>query len=213
MKNVIFDLGGVLIEWNPDRILEGYYDDPRIRALMKAEVFQHADWLHLDRGTLLEAELLERVCGRTGRPETEFAGFMDAVRASLHVKADTASLLGRLSDRGVPLYCLSNMSSDTFKYLRKRHSFWGAFRGIVISGDVQMMKPEPEIFRLLLERYGLNARETVFVDDVSANVKAAHALGLHTVWFKDAGQCERELETILGGWPSHPAGGFAAELE
>lgn len=197
VKSVIFDLGGVVIEWNPDRILEGYYADPQLRAIMKTAMFLHPDWLQLDRGTLNEAGLLERVAGRTGRPAAELEGLLDAIRGSLHTKADTVALLEKLSARAVPLYCLSNMSSDIFRYLRERHSFWDVFHGIVISGDIRMIKPEPEIFEFLLQRYGLTAAQTVFIDDNAPNVEAARAIGIHTVWFKSAQQCELELEELL----------------
>lgn len=197
MKNVIFDLGGVVIEWNPDRILADYYAEPALRALMKTELFQHPDWLQLDRGTLPETELLVRAVARTGRPAAEIEGLFEAVRGSLHAKTDTVLLLRKLAARGVPLYCLSNMSADIFQYLRARHSFWDVFRGIVISGEIRMMKPEPEIFHFLLQRYGLTAAQTVFIDDNAPNVEAARAVGIHPVWFKDARQCEDELEELL----------------
>lgn len=197
VKNVIFDLGGVVIEWSPDRILEGYYADPRIRAIMKTALFLHPDWLQLDRGTLSEADLLLRAADRTGRPAVELEGLLAAVRGSLHTKADTVTLLEKLFGRGVPLYCLSNMSTDIYQYLRGRHSFWDVFRGIVISGDIQMMKPEPEVFEFLLQRYQLEASQTVFVDDNAPNIEAARRLGIHTVWFKNAQQCEKDLENIL----------------
>jgi len=197
VKNVIFDLGGVVIEWNSDRILEAYYADPDVRAIMKQQMFQHPDWLELDRGTMHESELLARLGVRTGRPAAELSGLFDAVRESLHAKPDTVALLEKLYARGVPLYCLSNISSDIFKYLRERHSFWGVFRGIVISGDLKMIKPEPEIFHFLLQRYGLAAAETVFVDDNAPNIEAARALGIQTVWFKNARQCEMEIEELF----------------
>ncbi len=198
-KNVIFDLGGVVIEWGPEQIIESYYADPALRTLMHTEMFRHPDWLDLDRGTLSEPELIARLVQRTGRTAAELERLMDAVRASLHAKQDTVALLDKLFARGVPLYCLSNMSSDTFAHLRERHSFWGVFRGIVISGDVRLMKPEPQIFELLLQRYGLPAADTVFVDDNEPNVAAARALGLQAVWFKNARQCELELEQLLSG--------------
>jgi putative hydrolase of the HAD superfamily len=197
VKSVIFDLGGVLIEWNPDRILAGYYADPEMRTIVKTALFLHPDWLQLDRGTLNEADLLARAAGRTGRPAAELSGLFDAMRESLHAKPETVSLLEKLSARNVPLYCLSNMSSDIFAYLRERHSFWGVFRGIVISGDIQMMKPEHAIFEFLLQRYGLVAAQTAFVDDNAPNIEAARELGIHPVWFKSARQCELELEKFL----------------
>ena len=197
VKNVIFDLGGVVIAWNPDGILDGYYTDPRMRALMKTALFLHPDWLQMDRGTLSEADLLLRLEARTGRPAAELAGLLDAVRGSLHANTDTVELLEKLAAREVSLYCLSNMASGIYAYLRERHSFWGVFRGTVISGDIGMMKPEREIFEFLLRRYALAPRETVFVDDNAPNVEAARALGIHTVWFKSARQCEQELEELL----------------
>jgi putative hydrolase of the HAD superfamily len=93
VKNVIFDLGGVLIEWNPDRILASYYADPQMRTIMKTALFLHPDWLQLDRGTLNEADLLARAAGRTGRPAAELSGLFDAMRESLHAKPETVSLL------------------------------------------------------------------------------------------------------------------------
>jgi putative hydrolase of the HAD superfamily len=197
VRNVIFDLGGVVLDWNPDAILQGYYTDPSARAAMKSALFKHPDWLQLDRGTLSESEVLERLQQRTGRPEQELHGLFEAIRSSLKPKAETVVLLQRLAQRQVPLYCLSNMAASTFAYLREQHAFWDAFRGIVISGEIKMAKPECEIFEYLLRRYALSASETVFVDDHAPNIQAAQKLGLHTVWFRDAAQCALELERLL----------------
>lgn len=196
-SNVIFDLGGVVIEWNPERILAGYYADPASRTIMKSALFQHPDWLDLDRGTLSEINLVARLSQRTGRPVDELERLLDAVRASLQAKPDTVALLERLCARGVPLYCLSNMSETNFEHLRMRHSFWGVFRGIVISGDTHLLKPEREIFELLLRRYDLAPADTVFVDDHEPNVTAARALGMHAILFKNSAQCAAELAKLL----------------
>ena len=198
MRNVIFDLGGVVLEWNPDAILEGYYTDPQERAAMKTALFKHPDWLQMDRGTLTESEALARLQQRTGRPVAELSGLFDAVRGSLRPKADTLALLKSLARRDVPLYCLSNMPASTFAYLREQHAFWNVFKGIVISGEIKMAKPEREIFEYLLRRYALAAADTVFVDDHAPNIEAAEKVGLHTVWFRDAAQCALELEHLLG---------------
>jgi HAD superfamily hydrolase (TIGR01509 family) len=125
------------------------------------------------------------------------AGLFDAVRNSLRPKLDTVDLVERLAKRGVPLYCLSNMPASTFAHVRERYRFWSAFIGIVISGEIKMVKPEREIFDHLLRRYRLAPGETVFVDDHQPNIAAARALGLHTVWFRDARQCEHELDRLL----------------
>ena len=198
MRKVIFDLGGVVLDWNPDAILENYYEEGDARALMKRELFQHPDWLHMDRGLFSEADVVSRVQKRTGRPADELHGLLDAVRASLSAKQETVALIERLSERGVPLYCLSNMPATTFAYLKDRHDFWPRFRGIVISGEIRMMKPEREIFEYLIKRYNLVPGATAFVDDLAPNIEAARALGLHGVLFRNAAQCGEDLDAFLG---------------
>jgi putative hydrolase of the HAD superfamily len=152
----------------------------------------------MDRGALTEAEAIAGINSRINRPKAELTGLFEAVRNSLRPKADTVDLLERLASRGVPLYCLSNMPASTFSHLRERYAFWSAFRGIVISGEIKMMKPEREIFDYLLRQYELAPGDTVFVDDHQPNIAAAQALGLHTVLFSDAQQCEQDLDRILG---------------
>lgn len=196
MKNVIFDVGGVLLDWNPGRILEGYYADAAERARMKAHIFQHTDWLELDRGMLTESALLERIAGRAGRPVPELGNLFEVVRDSLQPKTATIALLGSLAARRVPLYCLSNMPASVFSHLRRRFEFWSLFAGIVISGEVKLVKPEPAIFEHLLNRYELAARDSVFVDDLPANIQAAQALGLHGVLFENARQVELALQAV-----------------
>lgn len=198
MKNLIFDVGGVLLDWNPGRVLQSFYADADERERMKKLIFFHADWLDLDRGTLSEDMLLERIGARAGRPVPELASLFDVVRDSLRPKQDTVALLRSLAERRVPLYCLSNMPSKIYATLSQRFDFWQHFSGIVISGDIRMVKPEPAIFHHLLERYGLAAADTVFVDDLPANVEAARRLGLHGVVFENAAQCELALRPHVG---------------
>jgi putative hydrolase of the HAD superfamily len=196
MKNVIFDVGGVLLDWNPARILESIYADRTERAAMREVIFRHADWLELDRGTLSEAELLLRVAKRAGRAVPELANLFGHVRESLQPKLDTVALLVSLSARRVPLYCLTNMPPGTYAWLRQRFEFWNLFNGIAASGEIGLVKPQPEIFEYLLNRYGLAAADTVFIDDHAANIAAAKGLGLHAILFQTAEQCAAELSAL-----------------
>ena len=192
VRNVIFDLGGVLLEWNPDNILSPFEPDAELRIRLRADLFG-ADWRLFDRGGLTESDLIARLQARIGLSRAELSAIVNAVRESLVEKPATVKLVRALHQRGIPLYCLSNMPASIYAYLRRRHAFWDVFRGIVISGEVRMLKPEPEVFAHLLERFDLRAEETVFVDDLAANIAAAQAAGLRTVWFRDVVQCQREL--------------------
>ena len=197
MKNVIFDVGGVLLDWNPGRLLEGYYADPGERAAMKAAIFLHADWLELDRGVLSESALLDRIGERARRPVPELANLFEVIRDSLQPKQDSVALLAELAARGVPLYCLSNMPAGIFSTLRARFEFWTHFDGIVVSGLVKLVKPEAAIFEHLLNRYGLAAEESVFIDDLPANVEAAKSLGFHGILFESAEQVAVALQGLI----------------
>lgn len=197
VRNVIFDLGGVVLEWNPDDILSRFQQDPDLRSGLKQALFGHADWHLFDRGGLSETEVIDRMETRLGRPRAELIAIVDAVRESLVEKPGTVKLLRALHQRGIALYCLSNMPASIYAHLRIRHAFWDIFRGIVISGEVRMIKPEPEVFAHLLERFNLRVEESVFVDDLAVNIEAARRLGLQTILFRDAAQCQRELDKLL----------------
>jgi putative hydrolase of the HAD superfamily len=197
VRNVIFDLGGVVLDWNPDHIVSRFQPVPELRASLKAALFGHADWRLFDRGTLTESELIERLQLRVGATRQEVEAILEGIRESLVAKPETVKLMRALQADGMRLYCLSNMPATIYTHLRRRHNFWDAFSGIVISGEVQMIKPEPEVFMHLLSAFNLRPDESVFIDDLPANIESARQIGLHTVWFKDAAQCRRELEQIL----------------
>jgi putative hydrolase of the HAD superfamily len=94
---------------------------------------------------------------------------------------------------GHPLYYLSNMARTSIEHLESTHDYWSLFRGGVVSCRVRLLKPEPAIFECLLSRYGLRASETVFIDDMQANIDSAAALGITAIRFVDAASCELAL--------------------
>ena len=196
IRNIIMDLGGVMLEWNPDHLLTRFQPEPELRGRLRAAIFG-PDWRLFDRGRLSEAELIERLATGSGQTRDELLEIIAAVRESLLEKPDTVKLVRALQQRGLDIYCLSNMPGPMYEHLRRRHTFWDVFRGVVISGEIQMMKPEPEIYMHLLERFGLRAQECVFVDDLQVNVDAAKSVGLHSIRFQNATQCQMELDLLL----------------
>jgi HAD superfamily hydrolase (TIGR01509 family) len=197
VRNVIFDLGGVVLDWNPDRLIAQFQPQAELQAAFKASLFGHADWKAFDRGGLTEPELIDRLMSRLRMPRLEVLALLDATRDSLVEKPDTVRLIRDLQRRQVPLYCLSNMPAAMYVHLQRQHAFWDAFSGIVISGEVKMMKPELEVFEHLLETFGLQAAESVFIDDVLVNVEAARQVGIHAIMFQDAARCRAELDRLL----------------
>jgi putative hydrolase of the HAD superfamily len=204
---VIFDIGGVVLEWNPANVLAGCFPDPAARAQVRDALLRHDDWQAYDRGQLSESELVSRAHARSGRPVAEFEGLLSALWRSLAVKPDTVALLRALKAREVPLYCLSNMPAPVYGRLRQIHDFWDDFQGIVISGEVGLAKPSRAVFELVLERYALKAEAVIFFDDMPENVAAARGLGIDGVLFRDAAQCRAVLAERCGlGQESDAAG-------
>jgi putative hydrolase of the HAD superfamily len=195
--NLVFDLGGVVVRWDPDAIISSVFHEPARQAKVKEAVFSHADWLELDRGTLGRDEAIRRAAQRSGIPAADITRLLHAVPPSLVVFPETVALLRRLKGKGYPLYCLSNMHFASIEYLEQKETFWEVFDGRVISCRLQLCKPEAGIYEHLLRTYGLKPAETIFIDDVQKNLDAAAKLGIRTIRFENAAQCERELRGLL----------------
>lgn len=197
MRNVIFDFGGVLVRWQPEAVIASFYTDDALRERVREAVIRHPDWVDIDRGTLSEDTAIERFAARMQRPAAEMRELMRHIKDSLTAMPDTVALLEELVQRGVPVYGLSNMSAPIFALLRSRYDHWDRFRGIVISGEVGLVKPEPEIFHHITDCYSLIPAETVFIDDHLPNIESAGRLGFRTIHFANAAQCRRELDTHI----------------
>jgi putative hydrolase of the HAD superfamily len=194
--NVVFDLGGVLVAYDRAALVTRLYPDPVEQAAVRRELIDHEDWIALDRGTLSEAAAVARVAERAGLPATRIARLIDEVASAWRPVPGMDPLLRRLHANGHTLFCLSNMHPASAAFLERSFSFWDVFAGVVISCRVGLCKPEPAIYAHLLERFGLKAAETVFVDDLAENVAAAAAFGIHPVRFESPEQCARALETL-----------------
>ncbi len=203
LRNVIFDFGGVLVNWRPEAIVSSFYADDALRAALREHAFQHDDWLEMDRGTLDEAEVVRRFAARMQRPETEMEALFEHVRASLTPIEPTVALLTELRESGFRLYGLSNMSEPIFAHLHSQHAFFSLFDGIVVSAAVKLVKPEPGIYEHLRERFALDFSESVFIDDLERNVESARRLGLPAIRFESATQVRRELGPLLAGSVAH----------
>jgi putative hydrolase of the HAD superfamily len=194
--NIVFDLGGVVVTWEPEAIIAHIFADPRVQALVHTEIFRHADWLALDRGTLPWQEAVRRGAHRTGLSEAAVAAVLQQVPPSLVAIPGTVDLLYRLKAEGHTLFCLSNMHVASIAHLEQAYTFWDVFTGIVISCRLQVCKPEPAIYAYLLETYRLEGAHTVFIDDTEANLTAAAQFGMRTIKFESPAQCERQLHVL-----------------
>jgi 2-haloacid dehalogenase len=209
ISTVVFDLGGVLIDWDPRYLfrrllpedeVEAFLDEIGFAAWNHAQdagrswgdaVAAHAE-LHPQRRELIEA-YPKRFVETLGGPITA-----------------TVAILEELHAAGVRLLALSNWSAETFQVARREYAFLDLFDGIVISGQEQVTKPDPRIFAILLERHQLDAADTVFIDDSPANIAAAGAAGLGTIRYESPGRLRDQLVQI-GLLPPRPLSPPGAE--
>ena len=191
--NFVFDLGGVVFRWQPEKIIRHVFQDKKKQDLVRSEIIEHADWVELDRGTLSLDQAIVRGTSRTGLPREEVESLFNAVPQSLTPIEETIDLIRTIRGLNNKLFVLSNMHAASISYLEKRHKIWNLFDGVVISSRIQKVKPEIEIYEYLLTVHRLNAAETVFIDDMSENLAAASRIGIQTIRFVDADQCRKDL--------------------
>jgi 2-haloacid dehalogenase len=193
-NSVVFDLGGVLIDWDPRHLYRKLFaGDEAAMEHFLATVCTH-EWNRCqDAGRsfaegarLLKAEYPDK------------AALIDAYGARFDEMmpgpiAGSVEILGELRDRGTPLYALTNFSAETYPPARQRFAFLSWFCGILVSGEVKVIKPDPQIFQLLIERFDIDPYSAVYIDDVEANVAAARPFGIHAIQFTTPAALRAEL--------------------
>lgn len=194
--NIVFDLGGVVVNWQPDLIVRSVFGDTSTQELVRKKIIEHADWIELDRGSIALQQAIERGAARTGLPAEDIERLFNAVPPLLTPIETTIELIRELSHTKNRLYVLSNMHLASIAYLEQHHTFWDAFQGAVISSRINMVKPEVQIYQYLLSQYQLDPGDTVFIDDLQENLAAASSVGIQTIRFTDSAQCRRELADL-----------------
>jgi 2-haloacid dehalogenase len=190
---VVFDLGGVLIDWNPRYLYRQLFDDDAAMEAFLAEVATPEWNARQDEGRPW-AEAVEMLASEHPEKRDLITAYWQRWQEMLgDAIAPTVKILDELRGTGVRLLALTNWSAETFPITRPRFPFLEWFDGIVVSGELRLAKPDPRIFRRLIEDYELDPAATVFIDDSPANVAAAATLGIIALRFEDAATLRRDL--------------------
>lgn len=196
IKNIVFDLGGVLFWRNPNKCTQEFLD---FFAFVRETPMPHF-WNEYDRGTLSLDEVMEHLMARSGFTREKCADFVQRAIDMQEVIRSTEQLIETLkADGRYRLFVLSNMSREFIDFLR-RVPVYRHFDGEVVSCEEGLCKPEPEMYRLLLKRYGLVPAETLFIDDRPENVEAAACEGIVGFHFNrrdEQGTCEQLRAMLL----------------
>ncbi len=190
---VIFDLGGVCIEWDPRRLYRTLLaDDAAVDAFLTEVAF--LKWNHLQDAGRPFAEAVAELSGRYPHHAELIAAYPERFTETLGDPiAGTVELIGELKEAGTRLLALTNWSAELFHHGRAKMPFLDGFEAVVVSGELRLAKPDPRIFRHIVERYQLDPAATVFVDDSARNVDAAARVGLDAIRFTDPAALRGEL--------------------
>ena len=197
IKNIVFDLGRVLVEFDPLAYIKTFGFSEEVNERLYSAVFGY-DWYLHDRGDYRTIEdLCEALVTKHPSLETEIRAVLKGDWVKIHyLKTDTEAYLRELKARGYNIYILSNLSLESHAYI-KNYDFFSLIDGGVFSYQERANKPEEKIYRALTERYRLLPEETVFLDDNPDNIAAANALGIHGVLFTDLAAARAETERII----------------
>ena len=194
IRNIILDMGNVLNHWCPERFVERYGLSEEDRALVLQEVFTSVEWIQLDRGIISFEEGIGAMCRRL--PERLHTAAreltLDWWRDCLFPVEGMGELVRELKGLGYGIYLLSNAKADLPLYF-DRIPGSECFDGRIVSADWKLLKPQPEIYELLLRQFGLKAEECFFADDLFINVEAALLVGMSGTIFRGAKELRRAL--------------------
>lgn len=178
IKQVIFDMGGVLVDFNPPATLKKHFTDQKDIDLLLKEIFDGPDWANLDRGTLTVEQMVARACERLpARLHAPVRRLLENWADEMLPINEMLPLVQELKKSGYGIYLLSNAPLNFHTYRDSIPAF-AYFDGFIISADYLTIKPEPEIYNVLFNTFNLNPTECFFIDDLQTNIEGAAALGM-----------------------------------
>ncbi len=194
---IVFDLGGVLIDWNPRYLYRKLFngDDTKMEYFL-THICSPAWNARQDAGCPFSAAVKERMIHFPEYADYSAVYFKRWEEMIGGYIEGTVELLSRLREAGYPLYALSNWSAETFHVVQDRYDFLGWFELIVLSGEVGCIKPDAQIYRILLDRIQRQPSECLFIDDSEPNLITAEALGFHTIVFSTPDQLRSDLDAL-----------------
>lgn len=195
IKNIIFDLGNVLLDFNPKVHVKSKVTEEKVEEIYKC-IFQSDEWPMLDRGTISEREAKINIINRNIENEELINLVFENWYNILIPIESSVDVLKKLKQQGYNVYYLSNFHLAAFEHVTKKYSFFECFDGGVVSYKENLLKPEKEIYEKIIDKYNLNPSQTVFIDDMKENIEAAIKSGLKGILLKTPKDLKAELQEI-----------------
>jgi epoxide hydrolase-like predicted phosphatase len=197
IKNIIFDLGNVLISFRPSEYFDQKNYPENIKAVILSDIFGSKEWLMLDNGMISTHEAIDAIASKSSLKKEEIAHIFN-LRTDLLFPIDgNVRLLPELKKQGFRMFFLSNFPMDVFEEVKTGYYFFKYFDGGVISAEVKVSKPDSRIYDFLLKKYSLVPSECLYIDDIEINVKEAEAAGMKGLVTFGSLEISREIEKAL----------------
>jgi putative hydrolase of the HAD superfamily len=199
IRSVIFDVGNVFVRWSPSEVIWRTFDlEPESEEnLRRADaMFRSPIWMSLNLGQLTQVEAEAAYQTQFGLTKDETAKLFFHVMDHQQPIDGTQEIARRLKQAGYRVFGLTDNVHEIVAHLRSRYQFWGLFDGAVVSAEVGLIKPHEAIFHHTMKTYGLAPSQTVFLDDVQANVNSARSIGMEARLFTTASRCEQDLRAL-----------------
>ena len=195
IKNIIFDFGGVLVDWNPEYLYKKVFDNEKEMNYFLENICTPQWNMQQDAGRSLAdgTKILQ-----DKHPDyKELIGlFYDRWEEMLGDAIEENVQVLHLLKQKYPIYGLTNWSAELIDIAYDRHDFFSQMKGIVVSGDEKLIKPDPKLYQVLLDRYNLKASESLFIDDNLNNIEAARKMGFHTIRIAEGVDLEKEVKEM-----------------
>jgi putative hydrolase of the HAD superfamily len=168
----------VLLSWKPGEFfLKSGYNEETTRLILDT-VFRSQTWFSLDNGDITKEEAIDLMASKSSLKRDQIESLFNLCTEIIFPLHINIKLLPELKKQGFKLYYLSNFPREFFSEIKSLYEFFTFFDGGIISAEINHSKPDPEIYRIFLERYGLNAAECIYIDDIEINVRAAESVGM-----------------------------------
>ena len=196
--NLIFDIGNVICEWNPEALVARLFDSAGQGREALKSIINHPDWISLDKGLIEVDQAVSNAAARSFLDAEAILRIYQETPPSLVPIEPMVAAIRDLKSRGYPLFTLSNMQKHSWNWLFPRYNFWSLFDGIVVSYEIHMVKPDREIFEYTCGRYELDPAATIFLDDIQENIDTARDCGMQTILVSNIQQALNDLYFKLG---------------
>ncbi|MGI4776210.1 MAG: HAD family hydrolase [Janthinobacterium lividum] len=190
IKNVVFDIGNVLVNWEPYRIIHLIFPEVEAEEFYKE---MRPIWIDLNLGKLTEQEAINKYAEQFDIDADKMTSFMNEVKKQQTPIIGSLELLQKLDKSGIKLYSITDNIKEIIQYHLKNSDFPRYFKDIIISADIGVLKPDSKIYQYLLDKHALEPSECVFIDDLIVNVEGAISAGMYSFQFTNMDACEQQL--------------------